>query len=408
MEFKDSVGEKGYLLRKSLINHEANKLLHIKSGKSNSKRFSVLSMPSVNSEVLKINQEYSDLEKLSKAKKISTTDLDINLIKKNLKRRFLRSSKRINKYIPFNTTISTRRNLSNELINSSNNISKPNKHLKGLSVNISNNKDKKKIGKLKLKNVLNELNELTDKLGITKESERVNYIYDKDKRLAYQNERNKEFKDKGEKKLQLFTSTAKLNRFLINDYYMSEYNQNSDLAKKKLQISEMTYEQINKERMKNVYEKSQNVVIADEDRDTFYYNLTHQVDDDDNKRSYSENDMKKIKDNYYYYLSKQKLNNNLKLLSKIKSLNNEEYISINPINEIEYSNLDLVIKIKKYRQKCIFQNLTKKKEKLKNDEEIVLLCLSRFKQKNSAHKQFRISTLNQYKSVSGLYFGLPV
>ena len=287
MEFKDSVGEKGYLLRKSLINHEANKLLHIKSGKSNSKRFSVLSMPSVNSEVLKINQEYSDLEKLSKAKKISTTDLDINLIKKNLKRRFLRSSKRNNKYIPFNTTISTRRNLSNELINSSNNISKQNKHLKGLSVNISNNKDKKKNGKLKLKNVLNELNELTDKLGITKESERVNYIYDKDKRLAYQNERNKEFKDKGEKKLQLFTSTAKLNRFLINDYYMSEYNQNSDLAKKKLQISEMTYEQIKKERMKNVYEKSQNVVIADEDRDTFYYNLTHQVDDDDNKRSYS-------------------------------------------------------------------------------------------------------------------------
>ena len=126
------------------------------------------------------------------------------------------------------------------------------------------------------------------------------------------------------------------------------------------------------------------------------------------KRSYSENDMKKIKDNYYYYLSKQKLNNNLKLLSKIKSLNNEEYITINPINEIEYPNLDRVIKIKKYRQKCINQNLTKKKEKLKNDEEIVLLCLSRFKQKNSAHKQFRISTLNQYKSVSGLYFGLPV
>ena len=408
MEILDSVGEKGYLLRRSLINIESNKLLNTKLAKSNKKRSQALSISSVNNDVLKINHEYSNLEKLSKVKKMSSNDLDIDLIKKKLKRRFLRSSIKKNKFIPFNTTISTRRNLSNELINSSNNISKPNKHLKGLSVNISNNKDKKKIGKLKLKNVLNELNELTDKLGITKESERVNYIYDKDKRLAYQNERNKEFKDKGEKKLQLFTSTAKLNRFLINDYYMSEYNQNSDLAKKKLQISEMTYEQINKERMKNVYEKSQNVVIADEDRDTFYYNLTHQVDDDDNKRSYSENDMKKIKDNYYYYLSKQKLNNNLKLLSKIKSLNNEEYITINPINEIEYSNLDRVIKIKKYRQKCINQNLTKKKEKLKNDEEIVLLCLSRFKQKNSAHKQFRISTLNQYKSVSGLYFGLPV
>ena len=398
MENLESVGAKGYLLRRSLINYESNKRLHIKSAKSNHQRTSTLSMPSANSDVFKINQEYSSLEKLSKANQISSTDLDIDLIKQNLKRRFLRSSRKKDKYIPFNTTISTRRNLSNELISTSNTITNTKRH----------NKDIKKVGKLKLKNVLNELNELTDKLGITKESERVNYIYDKDKRLAYQNERNKEFKDKGEKKLQLFTSTAKLNRFLINDYYMSEYNQNSDLAKKKLQISEMTYEQINKERMKNVYEKSQNVVIADEDRDTFYYNLTHQVDDDDNKRSYSENDMKKIKDNYYYYLSKQKLNNNLKLLSKIKSLNNEEYISINPINEIEYSNLDRVIKIKKYRQKCINQNLTKKKEKLKNDEEIVLLCLSRFKQKNSAHKQFRISTLNQYKSVSGLYFGLPV
>jgi hypothetical protein len=400
MEILDSVGEKGYLLRRSLINIESNKLLNTKLAKSNKKRSQALSISSVNNDVLKINHEYSNLEKLSKVKKISSNDLDIDLIKKKLKRRFLRSSIKKNKFIPFNTTISTRRNLSNELISSSNNISKIKK----------TSKDIKKGGKLKLKNVLNELNELTDKLGITKQSERENYINVKDKRNIYQDEIQKEFKDKGEKKLQLFTSTAKLNRFLINDYYMSEFNQNSDLAKKKLQISEMTYEQINKERMKSVYEKSQNVVIADIDRDTFYYNLTHQVNDDDynNKRSYSQSDMKKIKDNYYNKLSKERLNNNLKLFSKIRSLNNEEYISINPINEIEYSNLDRVIKIKKYRQKCINQNLTKKKEKLKNDEEIVLLCLSRFKQKNSAHKQFRISTLNQYKSVSGLYFGLPV
>ena len=398
MENLESVGAKGYLLRRSLINYESNKRLHIKSAKSNHQRTSTLSMPSANSDVFKINQEYSSLEKLSKANQISSTDLDIDLIKQNLKRRFLRSSRKKNKYIPFNTTISTRRNLSNELISTSNTITNTKRH----------NKEIKKVGKLKLKNVLNELNKLTDKLGITKQSERENYINDKDKRKVYQNDIKNEFKDKGEKKLQLFTSTAKLNRFLINDYYMSEYNKNSDLAKKKLQISQMTFEQINKERMKSVYEKSQNVVIADKDRDNFYYNLTHQENEDFKKRSYSQNDMKKIKDNYYNFLSKEKLNNNLKLLSKIRSLNNEEYISINPINEIEYSNLDRVIKIKKYRQKCLNRNLNNKKEKLKNDEEIVLLCLSRFKQKNSAHKQFRISTLNQYKSVSGLYFGLPV
>ena len=398
MESLESVGAKGYLLRRSLINYESNKRLHIKSAKSNHQRTSTLSMPSVNSDIFKINQEYSSLEKLSKANQISSTDLDIDLIKQNLKRRFLRSSRKKNKYIPFNTTISTRRNLSNELVSSSNTISNTKRH----------NKDIKKVGKLKLKNVLNELNKLTDKLGITKQSERENYINDKDKRKVYQNDIKNEFKDKGEKKLQLFTSTAKLNRFLINDYYMSEYNKNSDLAKKKLQISQMTYEQINKERMKSVYEKSQNVVIADKDRDNFYYNLTHQENEDFKKRSYSQNDMKKIKDNYYNFLSKEKLNNNLKLLSKIRSLNNEEYISINPINEIEYSNLDRVIKIKKYRQKCLNRNLNNKKEKLKNDEEIVLLCLSRFKPKISVHKQFRLSTLNQYKSVSGLYFGLPV
>ncbi len=400
MEILDSVGEKGYLLRRSLINIESNKLLNTKLAKSNKKRSQALSISSVNNDVLKINHEYSNLEKLSKVKKMSSNDLDIDLIKKKLKRRFLRSSIKKNKFIPFNTTISTRRNLSNELISSSNNISKIKK----------TSKDIKKGGKLKLKNVLNELNKLTDKLGITKQSERENYINVKDKRNIYQDEIQKEFKDKGEKKLQLFTSTAKLNRFLINDYYMSEFNQNSDLAKKKLQISEMTYEQINKERMKSVYEKSQNVVIADIDRDTFYYNLTHQVNDDDynNKRSYSKSNIKKIKDNYYNKLSKERLNNNLKLFSKIRSLNNEEYISINPINEIEYSNLDRVIKIKKYRQKCLNRNLNNKKEKLKNDSEIVLLCLSRFKPRISAHKQFRLSTLNQYKSVSGIYFGLPV
>ncbi len=398
MENLESVGAKGYLLRRSLINYESNKRLHIKSAKSNHQRTSTLSMPSANSDVFKINQEYSSLEKLSKANQISSTDLDIDLIKQNLKRRFLRSSRKKDKYIPFNTTISTRRNLSNELISTSNTITNTKRH----------NKDIKKVGKLKLKNVLNELNKLTDKLGITKQSERENYINDKDKRKVYQNDIKNEFKDKGEKKLQLFTSTAKLNRFLINDYYMSEYNKNSDLAKKKLQISQMTFEQINKERMKSVYEKSQNVVIADKDRDNFYYNLTHQENEDFKKRSYSQNDMKKIKDNYYNFLSKEKLNNNLKLLSKIRSLNNEEYISINPINEIEYSNLDRVIKIKKYRQKCLNRNLNNKKEKLKNDEEIVLLCLSRFKPRISAHKQFRLSTLNQYKSVSGLYFGLPV
>ncbi len=171
-------------------------------------------------------------------------------------------------------------------------------------------KDKK--GKIKLKDVLNELNEYTDKLGITKESERQNYINDKEKRKFFLKEIQKQFKNKVDKKLQLFTSTSKLNKYLINDYFMSEYNQNSDFAKKKLKITQNTIEQINKERMKNVYQKSQNYFIPDKDRDTFYYNLTHNNKDEIKKRSYSERDMKKIKEKLLFYFITRKNANNKK------------------------------------------------------------------------------------------------
>ena len=171
----------------------------------------------------------------------------------------------------------------------------------------------------------------------------------------------------------------------------------------------MTFEQINKERMNNIYQQSQKVIIPDPDRDNFYYNLTHANlnDEDDQKRYYSEKEMEKIKENYYNNIVKQKMKKNLKLFDKIRGLNNEEYNQINPSTEIEYNNLFRVIRIKKFKRKCLNEDLTEKKKKLKNEEDKVLLCLSKFKPIILSSKPFRLSTINQYKSVSGVYFGTP-
>ena len=63
----NTVGEKGYLLRRSLINNEANKFLSPKS--LNKKKSTFILKQTLNSDTIKIKNEYSNLEKLSKSKK---------------------------------------------------------------------------------------------------------------------------------------------------------------------------------------------------------------------------------------------------------------------------------------------------------------------------------------------------
>ena len=396
----NSVGEKGYLLRRILINNEANKLLSPKS--ANKKRATVIIKQPITSDMIKINNEYSNLEHLSKTKKIEK-DEELEMIELNLKKRFLRNSIKNRKSITFRDltpSITIGKYLNND--SSSNSINKTGKNLK-LSINYSRKSEKKTT------DTLNELNKLTDKLGITNKSERIDYIKEKEKKKLLKKEFRTPFKEKNHQKVTLFSSTAKLNRYIINDYYLSEYDKSSAKAKKKLKIAEMTFEQINKERMNNIYQQSQKVIIPDPDRDNFYYNLTHANlnDEDDQKRYYSEKEMEKIKENYYNNIVKQKMKKNLKLFDKIRGLNNEEYNQINPSTEIEYNNLFRVIRIKKFKRKCLNEDLTEKKKKLKNEEEKVLLCLSKFKPIILKSKPFRLSTINQYKSVSGVYFGLP-
>ena len=355
----NSVGEKGYLLRRILINNEANKLLSPKS--ANKKRSTVIIKQPITSDMIKINNEYSNLEHLSKSKKIEK-DEELEMIELNLKKRFLRNSIKNRKSITFRDltpSITIGKYLNND--SSSNSINKTGKNLK-LSINYSRKSEKKTT------DTLNELNELTDKLGITNESERIDYIKEKEKKKLLKKEFRTPFKEKNHQKVTLFSSTAKLNRYIINDYYLSEYDRSLDKAKKKLKIAEMTFEQINKERMNHIYQQSQNVLIPDADRDNFYYNLTHANlnDEDEQKRYYSEKEMEKIKENYYNNIVKQKMKKNLKLFDKIRSLNNEGYNQINPSTQIEYNNLDRVIRIKKYRHKCFNEDLTEKKKKIKS------------------------------------------
>ena len=395
----NSVGEKGYLLRRILINNEANKLLSPKS--ANKKRSTVIIKQPITSDMIKINNEYSNLEHLSKTKKIEK-DEELEMIELNLKKRFLRTSIKNKKSITFRDL--TPSITLGKYINDDSSYSM-NKTGKNQKLSISNNKKNEK----KVTNTLNELNELTDKLGITNESERIDYLKDKEKKKVIKKEFRTPFKEKNPQKLTLFSSTAKLNRYIINDYYLSEYQKSSDKAKKKLKIAEMTFAQINKERMNNIYQQSQNYLIPDPDRDNFYYNLTHpNVNEEENqKRFYSEKEMQKIKETYYNNIVKRKMKKRLKLFDKIRGLNNKGYNQINPSMDIEYNNLIRVIRIKKYKHKCLNEDLTEKKKKLKNEEDKVLLCLSKFKPIILSSKPFRLSTINQYKSVSGVYFGLP-
>ena len=392
----NNVGEKGYLLRRSLINNEAMKSLN--------KKHTFQIPRKKKSSTFNLHTEYSNLETISKTNNVEQ-DKDLVSLESNLKNKFKRNSKK-NKRITFREetpSLSIKNTISYETSSFSANSIKT-KSFIDKNIKLSRNKN----GILNIKKTLKQLNDLTDKLGITKKTEREKYMKDKQKRVFLRNEIKSPFHEKQEKKLALFSSTAKLNKFIINDYYMSEYNKSAELGKKKLKIAQNTFEQINKDRMNELYQKSQNYFIADPERDEFYYNLTHQYENEDyNKRSYSESEVKKTIDNYYSILSKKKIKKNLKLFDKIRGLNNEEYIEINPNNDIEFSNLDRLIRIKKYKQKYFHENINDKKEKLKNEEEDVLICLSKFKPSILSKKPFRLSTLNQYKAVSGIYFGLP-
>jgi hypothetical protein len=116
--------------------------------------------------------------------------------------------------------------------------------------------------------------------------------------------------------------------------------------------------------------------------------------------------MKKLKDLFYDKKTQDKLKKNLKVFEKIRNLNYKDY-SFPKGNEIEYKNLDRIIKIKKIK-KNNYNDFKKKKEKLFEENDQIMLSLARFKSSVVMKKNFKPSTINQFKTVNGLYFGLPV
>ena len=421
-----SIGEKVYLMRRNYINNETFKKSPLQLRKKKS----------LNLDYIEISKEQESLDTLIKNR--SKLNKEIKLIKLNVikrlqnnlfnKKKQIKLIKNKSNYNISNSEFHTERTKdfssssvnntininsnntinNNTIVNSTNNIKKKEKSIiKGLTLKLNlsqsriNNRNKNNKSKI----YLDKLNKFTDKLGITKESERKNYINDKEKRTIYENQFLKKFKRNKERKLTLFNSTSRLNNYIINDYYISQNNPES--IKKKLEMSELTYQHLNKERKKKIYNESQKYFIEDPDRENFYYNLAHYGEDESfNKGFYSERDMQKLKDLFYDKKTQDKLNKNLKVFEKIRNLNYKDY-SFPKGNEIEYKNLDRIMKIKKIKKNDC-NDLKKKKEKLFEENDQIMLSLARFKSSVMMKKNFKPSTINQFKTVNGLYFGLPV
>ena len=413
----DSIGEKGYLMRRNFINNECLKRLskikkkklniHISNNNNSNNNIS-------NNKYETIEKEQEKFEKFIREKKIDL-DKELNKIKINLKKRLLNKSnkkKELKQIYNLNTertkdlSLSSLYNNSNlNTINILNNTSNNIKEKKELKLNLSLKIIKPKFPYTK---TLSELNKLTDELGITNKLERNNYIYDKEKRNIYENNSQRDLNNlvrNSNRRLTFFSSTSKLNNYLIKEFNLNENN--SESIKKKIEISELTFEKIKQLRKKNVYSQSQKSLITDFERDNFYYNL-YNNEKSYFKKHYSEKEMKKIKREYYKNKYKEKLKKNEKLFEKIKNLNFNVFSEVISNHKKEYKNLDRMIKIKRYKKKIFFDDMKLKKEKLQKNNDEVYITLSKFQPSVLFNKHFKVSTINQFKSVNGIYFGLPV
>ena len=359
----DSIGEKGYLMRRNFINNECLKRLskikkkklniHISNNNNSNNNIS-------NNKYETIEKEQEKFEKFIREKKIDL-DKELNKIKINLKKRLLNKSnkkKELKQIYNLNTertkdlSLSSLYNNSNlNTINILNNTSNNIKEKKELKLNLSLKIIKPKFPYTK---TLSELNKLTDELGITNKLERNNYIYDKEKRNIYENNSQRDLNNlvrNSNRRLTFFSSTSKLNNYLIKEFNLNENN--SESIKKKIEISELTFEKIKQLRKKNVYSQSQKSLITDFERDNFYYNL-YNNEKSYFKKHYSEKEMKTIKREYYKNKYKEKLKKNEKLFEKIKNLNFNVFSEVISNHKKEYKNLDRMIKIKRYKKKNFF------------------------------------------------------
>ena len=110
-----------------------------------------------------------------------------------------------------------------------------------------------------------------------------------------------EQKDTNEKSL-VFKTTTKLNNFLIRDYHISTGRGSSS---NKFKITEMTLKKINNIKMLQAYNRSKNYLDNNKNIFNSYYEDFINKTKIDN-RSYTEQEMKDIKEEYYEYKKKRK------------------------------------------------------------------------------------------------------
>ena len=215
-------------------------------------------------------------------------------------------------------------------------------------------------------------------------------------------------KIKKNKKISKFTTTNKLNHYIINEFnYESKEN-----YQKKLKTMEKTFNIVRQKKNQEIYERSQNYYVEDKERDEFYYNLANNNKINSNENFINlnnENYIKNVLDKYYLNKKEKNLISHEKIFKKIWLLNDEEYESIDEKEDftLSFNNLKRLMKIKKYKKKFLSPDITKKKQLFYDEQDKILLKMKKLQPGNLIKRLFKKSTEKTFKSVSGVYFGMP-
>ena len=177
---------------------------------------------------------------------------------------------------------------------------------------------------------------------------------------------------------------------------------------------EKTFNIVRQKKNQEIYERSQNYYVEDKERDEFYYKLANENKNNsnenfNNKNLNNENYIKNILNEYYLNKKEKNLKSHEKIFKKIWFLNDEEYESIDEKEDFTLSvnNLKRLMKIKKYKKKFLSPDLTKKKQIFYDEQDKILLKMKKLQPGNLIKRPFKKSTEKTFKSVSGVFFGLP-
>ena len=218
-------------------------------------------------------------------------------------------------------------------------------------------------------------------------------------------------KIKKNKKIAKFTTTNKLNHYIINEFKFNDY-ETKENYNKKLKTMEQTFNIVRQKKNQEIYERSQNYYVEDKERDEFYYNLANNNKINSNENFINlnnENYIKNVLDEYYLNKKEKNLISHEKIFKKIWLLNDEEYESIDEKEDftLSFNNLKRLMKIKKYKKKFLSPDITKKKQLFYDEQDKILLKMKKLQPGNLIKKPFKKSTEKTFKSVSGVYFGMP-